>query len=57
MFLKVILRRLITFIPTVLGIATFAFILGHATPGDPAYAALESTLRDIQVLTSKKLRE
>ena len=40
MFLKVILRRLFTFIPTILGIATFAFILGHATPGDPAYAAL-----------------
>ena len=40
MFLKVFLRRLVTFLPTILGIATFAFILGHATPGDPAYAAL-----------------
>ena len=40
MFLKVFLRRLFTFLPTILGIATFAFILGHATPGDPAYAAL-----------------
>ena len=40
MFLKVLLRRLLTFLPTILGIATFAFILGHATPGDPAYAAL-----------------
>ena len=40
MFLKVVLRRFLTFLPTVIGIATFAFILGHATPGDPAYAAL-----------------
>ena len=40
MFLKVVLRRFLTFLPTVLGIATFAFVLGHATPGDPAYAAL-----------------
>ena len=40
MFLKVLLRRLLTFLPTILGIATFAFLLGHATPGDPAYAAL-----------------
>ena len=40
MFLKVLLRRLLTFLPTILEIATFAFILGHATPGDPAYAAL-----------------
>ena len=40
MFFKVLIRRLLTFLPTILGIATFAFLLGHATPGDPAYAAL-----------------
>ena len=34
MFLKVLLRRLITFIPTILGIATFAFLLGPGIPED-----------------------
>ena len=57
MFLKVFLRRLFTFLPTILGIATFAFILGHATPGDPAYAALGIDLEGTQELIKKKLRE
>ena len=37
---KSIFEKAFTFLPTILGIATFAFIPGHATPGDPAYATL-----------------
>ena len=40
MLSTVILRRLLFSIPTLLGVATLAFILGHLSPGDPAIAAM-----------------
>lgn len=40
MLTTVIFRRLLLSIPTILGVATLAFLLGHLTPGDPAIAAL-----------------
>jgi ABC-type dipeptide/oligopeptide/nickel transport system permease component len=40
MLWTVLLRRLIFSIPTLLGVATLAFMLGHMSPGDPAIAAM-----------------
>lgn len=40
MLTTVIFRRLLLSIPTILGVATLAFMLGHLTPGDPAIAAM-----------------
>ncbi|MBF0277480.1 MAG: ABC transporter permease [SAR324 cluster bacterium] len=40
MLIFIIVRRLIFSIPTIIGIGTLAFMLGHLTPGDPAIAAL-----------------
>ena len=40
MLTTVLLRRLIFSIPTLLGVATLAFMLGHMSPGDPAIAAM-----------------
>jgi len=40
MLIFIIIRRLLFSIPTIFGIATLAFMLGHLTPGDPAIAAL-----------------
>jgi peptide/nickel transport system permease protein len=40
MLTTVLIRRLYLSIPTILGVATLAFILGHLSPGDPAIAAL-----------------
>ncbi|SVD09766.1 uncharacterized protein METZ01_LOCUS362620, partial [marine metagenome] len=40
MLITIIFRRLLFSIPTILGIGTLAFMLGHLTPGDPAIAAL-----------------
>jgi peptide/nickel transport system permease protein len=40
MLSTVILRRLLFSIPTIVGVATLAFVLGHLAPGDPAIAAM-----------------
>ena len=40
MLTTVIIRRLLFSIPTILGVATLAFLLGHMSPGDPAIAAM-----------------
>ena len=40
MLTTVILRRLLLSVPTILGVATLAFLLGHMSPGDPAIAAM-----------------
>lgn len=40
MLITIIFRRLLFSIPTILGIGTLAFMLGHLNPGDPAIAAL-----------------
>ena len=40
MLTTVILRRLLFSVPTIVGVATLAFVLGHLSPGDPAIAAL-----------------
>ncbi|MBT3916745.1 MAG: ABC transporter permease [Rhodospirillaceae bacterium] len=40
MLTTVLLRRLFLSIPTILGVATLAFVLGHLSPGDPAIAAM-----------------
>ncbi len=40
MLTTVIFRRLLLSIPTILGVATLAFVLGHLAPGDPAIAAM-----------------
>lgn len=40
MILTVIIRRILFSIPTLLGVATLVFLLGHMTPGDPAIAVL-----------------
>ena len=40
MLTTVLVRRLLFSIPTILGVATLAFILGHLSPGDPAIAAM-----------------
>jgi peptide/nickel transport system permease protein len=40
MLTTIVIRRLLLSIPTILGVATLAFILGHLSPGDPAIAAM-----------------
>jgi ABC-type dipeptide/oligopeptide/nickel transport system permease component len=40
MLTTIVIRRLLFSIPTILGVATLAFILGHLSPGDPAIAAM-----------------
>ena len=40
MLSTVIIRRLLFSIPTIIGVATLAFVLGHLSPGDPAIAAM-----------------
>jgi len=40
MLTTVLIRRLLFSIPTILGVATLAFMLGHMSPGDPAIAAM-----------------
>ena len=49
------MRRLFTFLPTILGIATFAFILGHATHGDTAYADLGIDLEGYSGVDQEKV--
>lgn len=55
MILTVISRRIIFAIPSLLGVATLIFILGHLTPGDPAVAALGLDSESFTYVTDEDL--
>ena len=56
MLTTVILRRLLFSVPTILGVATLAFLLGHLTPGDPAIAALGLSIEAETVIDPQELK-
>ena len=55
MILTVIARRIVFAIPSLLGVATLIFILGHLTPGDPAVAALGLDSESFTYVTEEDL--
>lgn len=55
MLITVILRRILFSIPTLLGVASLAFILGHMTPGDPAIAAMGLDIDGISIVQPEEL--
>src|SRR5260370_34690117 len=50
---RYVIRRLLLFIPTILGIYTLTFVLTHVLPGDPA-SFLLGTRDDVQTLANKR---
>jgi len=55
MLSTLILRRLLLAIPTIVGVATLAFVLGHLSPGDPAIAALGLSLEGFSIVDPAEL--
>lgn len=55
MLTTIVLRRLLFAIPTLLGVASLAFILGHLTPGDPAVAAMGLDIEGISMVQPDEL--
>lgn len=55
MLTTVLLRRLMFSIPTLLGVATLAFMLGHLSPGDPAIAAMGLDLEGYSTVEPEEL--